>query len=270
MPWSFKDWYEEHSVTLNASRRNRYHTDKKYREQVLARNKESSKKARQQRRQEAVDGGQRVRMSRALKEVVVTVEIDGKPQQIRAYTLGVLAAMLGKSKRTLYKWERDGLLPDTPFRSKGGHRLYTMEMMEWIKTNMEEIGKVNSNVKVRRKGDQRGVVKVVEWPDGHREKTRLFRLGMLARVLGKTRETLLYWEREELIPDTPLRTDRMSHRMYTVRMIEVVKEAFDAEGGYLRGEESKARFQRTVASGWAEVMRARIVDPMAEVRSEVH
>lgn len=264
MPWSFKEWYEENGDDLNESRRKRYHEDETYREKVLTRNREAARRAREQRKSagRSTPAG-RVKLSRATKGQSIDVEIDGKPQRLQVFTLGALAAYLGKSRRTLYKWEREGLLPDTPFRSSGGHRLYTVESMEWIKSHLMDLGKVDNVVRVRRRGEQKGTVKIIAWGDGKKERVTLFRLGMVARVLGKTRETLLQWEREGLIPMTPLRTEKMAHRLFTAGMIEVLKNAFDLENSVLRGKDAKERFKKAIFEGWKSVKGARLVDPVS-------
>jgi hypothetical protein len=47
MGWTFKDWYARNSDTLNAKRKDRYHTDPEYREKVLEQNRLSRKKKKQ-------------------------------------------------------------------------------------------------------------------------------------------------------------------------------------------------------------------------------
>jgi hypothetical protein len=50
-----------------------------------------------------------------------------------------LADALGKSMSTINFWQRFGTIPETPFRSHGGYRLYTVEMVEGIKAALTAI-----------------------------------------------------------------------------------------------------------------------------------
>jgi hypothetical protein len=48
------------------------------------------------------------------------------------YTTGDLARSLDRQDQTIRKWERQGIIPKTPFRSKTNRRLYTDEQIQAI------------------------------------------------------------------------------------------------------------------------------------------
>lgn len=45
------------------------------------------------------------------------------------FTTGDLARRLDRQDQTIRKWERQGIIPKTPFRSKTNRRLYTEEQV---------------------------------------------------------------------------------------------------------------------------------------------
>ena len=53
MGWTFKDWYTRNADSLNAKRKDRYHSDPEYREKVLEQNRLSRRKKKQQLLQES-------------------------------------------------------------------------------------------------------------------------------------------------------------------------------------------------------------------------
>jgi hypothetical protein len=73
-------------------------------------------------------------------------QVNGAP--FECYAIGVLAKALGRQVVTIRLWERDGLLPRSPFSSgkvqgAGKARLYTREQIEGIVRIAEEEGVLN-------------------------------------------------------------------------------------------------------------------------------
>ena len=57
---------------------------------------------------------------------------------IEVYTMGELASELGRTPDAIRKWELSGVLPPTCFRDSRGHRLYTQEQIDAIRTCAEK------------------------------------------------------------------------------------------------------------------------------------
>lgn len=78
----------------------------------------------------------------------VDLTVRGTPQ--RFYTVGVLAAALGRKPPAMRKWERLGYLPDSGFRTpsksvKGQRRLYTKAQIEGIVKIAQDEGLLTDN-----------------------------------------------------------------------------------------------------------------------------
>lgn len=78
----------------------------------------------------------RAMVSRAIMPRVYVV--DGK--ELTLFTLGFLARKVGKSIQTIDSWERKGILPSTPYRGRGGRRLYTAAMIEVVAEEVRSRG----------------------------------------------------------------------------------------------------------------------------------
>jgi DNA-binding transcriptional MerR regulator len=48
------------------------------------------------------------------------------------FTIGWIAAVVGRTVPTVRRWEAQGLIEITPYRSKNGHRLYTRQQIEQV------------------------------------------------------------------------------------------------------------------------------------------
>lgn len=251
-PWSFKEWYEAHGASLNQQRKRRYVDDPVYRQQVLERNRTARKVAR----------ATRLIERKAVREATVTnvprrhmrvVEWDVGGKKLTLFTLGMLAQVLAKSPRTLYKWEAKGLLPETPFRTEKGDRLYTVEQIEEIRAKLESLGKLDLGIKARASGrPPRGIELGVTTGNGKVQPWLFFRAGVLAKVLGRTVETLQEWEGKGILPETPFRVSQKRHRLYSPEMIESVKNALDEAGGLMR-EDTAALFASRVQTDWKKL-----------------
>jgi len=64
------------------------------------------------------------------------IDVNGKEEE--AYTTEVLARAVARSRYQMPIWEKDGYLPETPFRSARNWRLYTKEMILVVKEAMDE------------------------------------------------------------------------------------------------------------------------------------
>lgn len=119
-------YYEKHRETLSEKRKRRYLEDPAYRDAMLAQVRAYRKKKRQER--------ERLRKAGMLPPPNVggprsplRVTVNGVPTI--ALTVGRVALEIQRSKDTINYWTRIGLLPQTPFRSARGDRLYTEGMV---------------------------------------------------------------------------------------------------------------------------------------------
>ncbi len=108
---TFNRWYGRHSDEFNQKRRDRYHTDAKYRARVL-------KQAARTRKKPKVDRDPR------WKDVV----IEG--QTIPVLSVGELAIQIERSPQLIRVWEKKEVIPKPLL--PGGARLYTRKQVKLI------------------------------------------------------------------------------------------------------------------------------------------
>lgn len=244
----FKGWYAANGRRLNTTRRDRYSTDPAYRDKVLLQNREARKKKRAENKKErlAKKEALKVRPSRAWR--AVSVEVNGK--LVKMFTIGAVAKALDCSVQALRLWERKGVLTETPHRYSKGDRLYTLGQIERLRVSLTEQGRIGQG-KVRVKVAPFAERKVLFKGRTRARKTRLYRIGTMAQIVGRTVVTLEQLEQKGLLPETPFRVSEAGHRLYTVGMMKAVKEAFDRQGGEIRGEEAWSVFHSEVLTSWA-------------------
>jgi hypothetical protein len=117
--FDYKTWWDENRERVNAKRRERYASDPEYRKKQ----QEHTKKWKQRRRE--LNASQPRQRSRTM-----TMKLEGR--EVEMHTIGVFSERVGKSVITLREWERQGFIPQTPFRSSRGDRLYTDDMIETV------------------------------------------------------------------------------------------------------------------------------------------
>jgi hypothetical protein len=137
--WSFRLWYQKNKDKLSKSRKNRYKNDREYREKVIARNKQYRKKNSSQ-----SSGSDRPRKTKLIEMTVNQTDV-----RLPAFHISNLAAKVNRSVPTLYGWERNGILPRTPFVTGNAdkqERLYTSEMMDIV---VDQFNERNGRVSVK-------------------------------------------------------------------------------------------------------------------------
>lgn len=252
MPWSFKEWYEAHGASLNQKRQRRYVEDSQYRQRVLERNRAARKVARARRLEERREARDATTVSVARRQWRAVEWDVGGGKILKLFTLGMLAQALTKSPRTLYKWEAKGLLPETPYRTEKGDRLYTVTQVEEIRAKLAQLGKLEPGIKARASGRPPRGVRLDVKVNGKKDSWVFFRAGVLAKVLGRTVETLQEWEGRGILPETPFRVSQKRHRLYSPEMIESVKNALDDVGGTMR-EDTAPQFAARVQTDWKKL-----------------
>ena len=129
-PWTFRDWYEKNKKSLAERRKKRYLTDETYRQGIIERNKEYRKQIKN------VDIAVRVR-----KPKQIPINVNGVVEAAVVFNIGYLAYRVGKSPATVRGWEKNGLLPRTPFTVGGkSERVYTDAMVNAVKHAVESRG----------------------------------------------------------------------------------------------------------------------------------
>lgn len=255
----FKEWYEDNGDDLNARRRNRYKTDPAYRRKVQEWNRRAREKRNKERAVEKKAERKAVKMATSGSWKTVEIEVDGV--KMRMFTIGALAKALGKGISTIRVWERFGVLPETPYRSNKGDRLYSVEQVEQFRDQLKKQGKLDPE-KLKRKAKPTHVIRTVQYSDGKTERVQLFKIGSLAKAVDRTVVALTQMEKRGDLPRTPLLASGIQYRLYTVEMIEAVQEAFEKRGGQVRGRSEWVDFRTEIEDAWTELrlMEARLMD----------
>ena len=256
----FKEWYDLNGEALNNARRDRYNTDPEYRERVLAQNRAARKKKRDAARVERLEkrNAKKVVQSKSWKTVNVELE-DGRT--VKMFTIGAVAAALDCSPGAIRMWESKGIIEETPNRYTKGDRLYTVSQIEDYKERLTKLGRIGPDSVVI--NTQPYVERRILLSGKKRtRRLRLFRIGALAKVIGRTVNTVESLARGGSIPETPFRASEVGSRLYTLGMIEDVKNAFDKRDGNIRGDTEWAEVFAEIESNWksAGILGAEIVE----------
>lgn len=111
-----QQYYKKNKDRLSEKRRKKYENDPEYREKIVG----NSRK-----RASMIEKPSRAAVKRQPKTYL---EADGS----RKYSITFVAWAVKRSIQTIRKWEKDGILPKTPFRSPSGMRLYTQPMIDIV------------------------------------------------------------------------------------------------------------------------------------------
>lgn len=262
-PSYFQEWYDINGEALNTSRRDRYKSDPEYREKVLAQNRAARKKKRDAARQvrAAQKEAQTVAPSKSWKTVDMEIQENGETKTVKMFTIGAVAAALDCSTIAIRLWASKGVIEETPHRYAKGDRLYTLEQIEAYKAKLTELGRIGPN---------KTVINTLPYVErrvllnGRKRtrKIRLFKIGVLAQMIGRAVNTVENLARKGYIPETPFRASEAGNRLYTVGMIEAVKDAFDRRHGVVRGTGEWDSMFSEIESCWetAGVIGAKIVE----------
>lgn len=254
----FQEWYDDNRDDLNKRRREKYASDSVYRAKVQQWNRDARARRRKDVEKEGLRAKRAVKMQTSGAWKTVEVEVDGV--MVRMFTIGALARAIGKGISTIRVWERNGTLPQTPYRSKKGDRLYTLEMVESIQVALRKAGKLEISV-LKEKKRPTYVEKDVRFKRRKKPiRMRLYKIGTLAKAVNRTVVALTQMEKREVLPKTPLVSSSLSYRLYTLDMIEAVQGAFDKRGGAIRGQSEWEDFYDEIVDGWTKlgVMDARL------------
>lgn len=287
----FQEWYRDNGDLLNKSRRERYRDDPDYREKVLEQNREARRRRRKQTLKERREqrAASTTKPSQAWKSVNVELKGENGDKVVtKMFTIGAVARALDCSVQALRLWEKKGIIPETEYRYSKGDRLYTKEQIEMYREILLKQGRIGQNRTrtrplpyverwiafsgERRKGKRVSEDELADLDVSITEailkngrlvrKVKLFRIGVLAKAVGRTVVTLEQLEQRGAFPETPFRASEVGYRLYTMKMMEVVKKAFEDRDGEIRGEEAWQGFHDEVHGAWRalNVLGAEILD----------
>lgn len=125
-PQAWKTWYAGNKDDYLERQREKYHSDPKFRAKAIKRASQSN-----DRRDEywKKSGFHR-------QAVTMEIQIGGKKDVRQLFPISWVADAIGRQVQLLRHWERNGTLPQTPYRiSRAGreYRFYTAEMMGAVK-----------------------------------------------------------------------------------------------------------------------------------------
>jgi len=256
----FQKWYDQRRDAFNKKRRERYADDEEYRDKVNTWNQETREKRRKEAQREESEAKRAVKLKSSGSWKTIEVEVDGVV--VPMYTISALAKAVGKGISTIRVWERNGTLPETPYRSDRGDRLYTLEMIENLQRALQKAGKLDIAVLKEKKRPayvERFVkFKLLDEP----VKMRLYKVGTLAKALDRTVIAVVQMEKRGVLPRTPLVASSLEYRLYTLDMIEVVQKMLSRYGGSIRAKADWNDFRDDVLDGWTKlgIMEARVVE----------
>jgi len=78
----------------------------------------------------------------------------------------------------------------------------------------------------------------------------VFRVGDLAERVDRSSQTVAYWKRNGILPESPFRRERGAghDNFYTSEMMQVVVAAVESQGG--KGIADPAAFKQEIEEGW--------------------
>lgn len=131
-------YYEKKRESRSEERKRRYREDPEYREKVKERAKMYRAKKAEERARQIAEGI--IPKRKKQEKTVDRISVSGK--MVNAYTITEVAHRVGRSFAALKRWSYLGVLPETPYRSERGNRLYTDAMIMVIKTAILMRGRV--------------------------------------------------------------------------------------------------------------------------------
>lgn len=245
-PWSFKDWYTRHGKELNKKRRQKYKNDPKYKDRVLALNREHRERDREIRIAEhgAEAGARKVSPPSSWREVEKVIE--GKEETL--LTIGAVSRLLHRSPQSIRQYEKKGIVQETKHRDDRGTRMYTPAQ---ILSLYKAVKHTDIAFSAEDKADPTPMWVALQHSNGSTETIAAYRVGTLSKAVGKTVLTLEQLERKGVFPETPIRHPDNGHRYYTTPMIEAVAKAVNSVGAIrLRGTERQKKFFDDVTTAW--------------------
>lgn len=118
----YADWYQENKERISLKRKAAYQNDPEYRARVLAQSAEHREKRR------VVP---RVKIPR---HQVPRRYATGDGGEIVLFSIGFFSLFIGRSVQSINEWEKNGILPRTPYiQGTRRFRFYSQKMMEVVR-----------------------------------------------------------------------------------------------------------------------------------------
>lgn len=233
MSFNYGDYWREHGDRVRQRRNERYKNDPDYAEKQ----RKWSADYRQKRKSVSAKRGTRPRRSNLRCPVHIEVHGPQGTMRIVCWSVGSLASAIGRPKGVVNQWEASGFIPLTPLRDDGGSRLYTMQMIDALKRAVSARKRLrsadrifyyevlwawnNCGLPAIRDGQVRQIGAVTELPLPH-SAGMLLTLHGFADAIGKSVGTVLNWERNGVLPETPLRYG--GKRFYPRELVSKVRQ----------------------------------------------
>jgi len=236
---AFREWYDKNRDRWNEQRRDRYHTDSTYREQVLERNRVARAKRAETRtkRKKRDEPGFRF------------IKRDG----VRLFSVKAMAMTVGKSVSTVRTMIAKGKLPPPTYVSSLGERYYSLGVLESM------VGVFSRSAP--RELHYRWAKYRVRWADGSEAEVALFSSKTVAIMINRESATVTHMELLGRFPKTPLLHPefggdvKLAPRLYTFEMVEAVRRAYERETQQTDPEGMAAwkTFTSDVSAAWEQL-----------------
>lgn len=139
-----QDYYDKNRAAISDRRKGKYQSDPEYAERARERAKLRRMKLKIDRQTERLKTGSPLRAKGGgPRKPVSVVMSDGRV--VLGYTVGEVARRIGKTYFTLKKWRQLGVLPESPLKTDAGHGLYTVEMINVLKSAVAKRMMVSSS-----------------------------------------------------------------------------------------------------------------------------
>jgi DNA-binding transcriptional MerR regulator len=197
--------YIKNKQEISEARKTKYRTEPEYRATFAARNRKS---------RQALASSARIRQAKLETQYIGNYR-GYEENGVAYFTIGAFAEGLNCSEETIRDWEEKGVIPPCEHRSDKGDRLYTKASLLGTLDVLVQRGRV---VGVESQGGQRVFVlahpqpprsareSTIRLTTGDLVKVPLYRVGVLAKRLGYAVSTIVAWEHDGLLPETPFRT----------------------------------------------------------------
>lgn len=121
----YAEWYQANKDRISKKRKRAYQEDPEYREKVLSQSAEHRERQR---------SAPRVKVPR---HQVPKRYKTGDGGEVVLYSIGFFAMFITRSVQSINEWERNGILPRTPYvQGTRRFRFYTQAMMEAVKEHV--------------------------------------------------------------------------------------------------------------------------------------
>lgn len=124
----YASWYAAHKTELADKRKQRYHSDPKYRQEVLDRSKKRYQKLRQKKLAERAKNPEPPRTRGRNKPQ--TKVVDGV--EVVLFSVSEFADRVDRNVQTITKWEQDRVIPPPTWIDEYGRRWYSDAHMDTV------------------------------------------------------------------------------------------------------------------------------------------